>query len=41
MAAGNQRGVAGSLPPFLRKTYDIVSDPATDAVVSWSAAGTR
>lgn len=29
-AAGN------SPPPFLSKTYDMVEDPSTDAVVSWS-----
>ena len=26
-------------PPFLTKTYDLVEDPATDQVVSWSHAG--
>ncbi|KAG9138773.1 hypothetical protein Leryth_007412 [Lithospermum erythrorhizon] len=25
-------------PPFLTKTYDIVEDPSTDAVISWSNA---
>lgn len=30
--------VAGNLtsPPFLNKTYDMVDDPSTDSVVSWS-----
>lgn len=27
---------ASSLPPFLNKTYEMVDDPKTDAVVSWS-----
>ncbi|WVZ75198.1 hypothetical protein U9M48_023279 [Paspalum notatum var. saurae] len=27
------------LPPFLAKTYDLVSEPALDGVISWGAAG--
>ncbi|OWM83130.1 heat stress transcription factor A-2c-like [Punica granatum] len=27
------------LPPFLKKTYEMVEDPASDAVVSWSRNG--
>ncbi|XP_078437201.1 heat stress transcription factor A-2b-like [Wolffia australiana] len=27
-------------PPFLTKTFDMVEDPATDSIVSWSASGT-
>lgn len=26
-------------PPFLTKTYDLVDDPASDAVISWSPDG--
>lgn len=28
----------GSLPPFLAKTYEMVEDPSSDSVVSWSSS---
>lgn len=31
------QGGSNSLPPFLTKTYEMVDDPSTDSVVSWSA----
>ncbi|CAN1166897.1 Heat stress transcription factor A-4c [Linum perenne] len=31
------QGGSGSLPPFLTKTYEMVDDPSSDSVVSWSS----
>ncbi|OIW19253.1 hypothetical protein TanjilG_20378 [Lupinus angustifolius] len=31
------QGIPGSLPPFLAKTYEMVDDPSSDSIVSWSA----
>lgn len=30
------QGTAGSLPPFLAKTYEMVDDHSSDSIVSWS-----
>ncbi|KAK7258158.1 hypothetical protein RIF29_32648 [Crotalaria pallida] len=35
MAAGSFNGGGGVVAPFLSKTYDMVDDSSTDAVVSW------
>ncbi|XP_068661529.1 heat stress transcription factor A-1a-like isoform X1 [Aristolochia californica] len=32
-------GFGNSPTPFLSKCYDVVNDPATDAIISWSATG--
>jgi heat shock transcription factor, other eukaryote len=32
-------GGAGSPPPFLIKTYEMLEDPATNRVVSWGPGG--
>ncbi|KAM6551312.1 hypothetical protein CsatB_001120 [Cannabis sativa] len=32
------QGGSNSLPPFLAKTYEMVEDPSTDTVVSWSSS---
>lgn len=33
-----QGGGSGALPPFIAKTYEMVEDPGTDAIVSWSSS---
>ncbi|KAE8715019.1 Heat stress transcription factor A-4a [Hibiscus syriacus] len=32
------QGSSSSFPPFLTKTYEMVEDPSTDSIVSWSAS---
>ncbi|ONK55356.1 uncharacterized protein A4U43_UnF4330 [Asparagus officinalis] len=34
----SSHGGSNSPPPFLTKTYDMVDDPSTDSIVSWSPA---
>ncbi|KAA8540147.1 hypothetical protein F0562_026839 [Nyssa sinensis] len=36
IASSAASAIANSPPPFLSKTYDMVDDPSTDSVVSWS-----
>ncbi|KAJ0669260.1 putative transcription factor HSF-type-DNA-binding family [Helianthus annuus] len=36
---GSQGGSNSSSPPFLTKTYEMVDDPLTDHIVSWSHTG--
>ncbi|KAJ3703982.1 hypothetical protein LUZ61_007687 [Rhynchospora tenuis] len=33
----SSQGNSNSLPPFLTKTYEMVDDPSTDHIVSWSS----
>lgn len=35
---GGGGGGTSSLPPFLAKTYEMVDDASTDAIVSWSGS---
>ncbi|XP_076960169.1 heat stress transcription factor A-4c-like [Bidens hawaiensis] len=37
---GSQQGGSSSSPPFLTKTYEMMDDPLTDHIVSWSHTGT-
>ncbi|KAE8674239.1 Heat stress transcription factor A-4a [Hibiscus syriacus] len=32
------QGSSSSLPPFIAKTYEMVDDPSTDSIVSWSSS---
>lgn len=36
MSSSAPNAIASSPPPFLSKTYDMVNDPSTDSIVSWS-----
>ncbi|KAE8717715.1 Heat shock factor protein HSF8 [Hibiscus syriacus] len=35
-AANTAASNGNAVPPFLRKTYDVVDDPSTNSVISWS-----
>ncbi|KAB2624145.1 heat stress transcription factor A-8 [Pyrus ussuriensis x Pyrus communis] len=36
---GDGSGPSGSVPPFLRKCYEMVDDKDSDSIISWSEAG--
>lgn len=36
LSVGSIPSASSAPPPFLSKTYDMVDDPTTDSVVSWS-----
>ncbi|XP_077227392.1 heat stress transcription factor A-4b-like [Tasmannia lanceolata] len=40
MMDGSHGGGSNSPPPFLTKTYDMVDDPSTNSIVSWSPSNT-